>query len=501
MLRRLTRAQFHNALRDVFDTDVDVSELDADNWNLGDFATIGAATVVTSERGVEAYHAAVEGAVNAVFDSADRRAAFMGCTPGTMANDACVRGYVESMGRRAWRRPLEADEVTRVMSVATNAAMELGSGVEGARWATLALFSSPNFLYRPELGVRGADGSLRFSGYEMASRLAFLIWNSVPDTALLDDAESGALGTATGVRAAAERLLAQPAGRESVGAFAEEYMRLDRIATQAKDGALFPEYGPALQAAMARDMRDTWAAVAFDDRASVFELFTTPKVVVNAELAELYGVDATGLDSNTFRTVSLPADGPRSGILAKAGFLSQFANQKEGSPTLRGKFLRSALMCETIPPPPPNVNTVLEDPPADMPMTKRQRLERHRTDPNCAGCHAMMDPLGLPFENFDAVGRYRTLDHGLPIDPSSDFDGAAVADARALGAVAASSSNVAQCLLRRYYAYALGYPERDVDGSVLNTLGVSFQDSGFKLRDLVLALVTHDVFSAVAPQP
>ncbi|HEX6764823.1 MAG TPA: DUF1588 domain-containing protein, partial [Polyangiaceae bacterium] len=433
--------------------------------------------------------------------NAGRRATFLGCTPGSGANDACVRGFVETMGRRAWRRPLEADEVTRIMGVAANAATELGSAVEGARWATIALFTSPNFLYRPELGARSADGSLRFTGYEMASRLAFLISNSLPDPALLDDAANGSLGTPAGVRAAAERLLAAPSGRESVGAFAEEYMRLDRIVTQAKDEALFPEYGPTLQAAMVRDMRDTWAVVAFDDQASVFDLFTTPKVVVNAELALLYGLDATGLDSNTFRTLSLPADGPRSGILGKAGFLSQFANQKEGSPTLRGKFLRTGLMCESIPPPPPNVNTVLEDPPADMPMTKRQRLERHRTDENCAGCHSQMDPLGLPFENFDAIGRFRTMDHGLPIDPTSDFDGVAVADARALGAVAASSPNVAQCFLRRYYSYALGYPERDVDGSVLNSLGTSFQASGFKLRELILALVTHDAFSAVAPQP
>ena len=157
-------------------------------------------------------------------------------------------------------------------------------------------------------------------------------------------------------------------------------MRLDRIATQAKDPGLFPEYGAALQAGMARDMRGTWEALAFDDKASLFDLFTTTKVVVNAELARLYGLDATGLTSTTFQVRSLPADGPRAGILSKAGFLSQFANQKEGSPTLRGKFIREALTCRTVPPPPPDVNTSLPDPPADMPMTKRQRLERHRTE-------------------------------------------------------------------------------------------------------------------------
>jgi hypothetical protein len=500
MLRRLTRMQFRNAVRDVFGFEANVSELDADSFN-GNFAVIGAATVVTSEGGVERYHAAIESAANAVFTDAARRSAFIGCTPGTGASDACTRGFIERMGRRAWRRPLDATEIDRIALVAATAATELGSAVEGVRWATVALFTSPNFLYRPELGAPSASGSLRFTNYEMASRLAFLVWNSLPDEALLDEAASGALGTVEGVRAATGRLLDAASGRESIGAFAEEFMRLDRIGTQAKDAALFPEYGPALQAAMIRDMRGTWEGVAFDDRASALDLFTTTKVVVNAELARLYGLDATGLTSTTFETRALPADGPRLGILAKAGFLSQFANQKEGSPTLRGKFMREALMCTPINPPPGDVDIVLEDPPADQPMTKRQRLEIHRTNDTCAGCHSLMDPLGLPLETFDAIGRYRTTDHGLPIDPSGDFDGAPVADQRDLGFVIASSPSVVECIVRKYYSYAVGHEERAVDGSVVNALAASFQGSGFELRELVLHVVAHEAFSSVAPQP
>lgn len=500
MLRRLTRTQFRNAVHDVFGVEVDIHELDADSWT-GNFATIGAAAVVTSERGVEQYHTAIENAVNAVFDDPSRRAQFIGCTPSGGQDDACVRGFLQALGLRAWRRPLENAELDRLMSVAANAATELGSAVEGARWATVALFTSPNFLYRAELGEPTADGSRRLTGYEMASRLAFLVWNSVPDEVLLDQAASGMLDTAEGIRAAAERMLDAPAGREAIGAFAEEYMRLDRIGTQAKDSTLFPEYGAALQAAMVRDMRGTWEVLAFDEQASALDLFSTTKVVVNAELAELYGLDASDLSSTTFEVRSLPADGPRVGILGKAAFLSQFANQKEGSPTLRGKFMRDALMCTPIPPPPGNVDIVLEEPPADKPLTKRQRLEIHRTEPACAGCHSLMDPLGLPFETFDAIGRYRTTDHGLPIDPSSEFNGQPVDDARALGQTISSSVAVARCLVRKYYSYAVGHEERDVDRSVLNALATSFEASGFRLRELVLDVVTNDAFSYVAPQP
>jgi hypothetical protein len=252
---------------------------------------------------------------------------------------------------------------------------------------------------------------------------------------------------------------------------------------------------------MIRDMRETWVSIAFDDGTSALDVFSTTKVVVNGPLAQLYGVDATGLDATTFRAASLPADSPRVGILSKSGFLSQFANQKEGSPTLRGKFMREALLCEPVEPPPGDVDIVLEDPPADMPMTKRQRLEMHRTNDACAGCHASMDPLGLPLETFDAIGRYRTTDRGLPIDASGDFDEVPVTDARDLGITVSESRRVMQCMVRKYYTFAIGHEERPADRSVVNALAESFEASGYKLRDLVLDLVSHEAFSAVAPQP
>ena len=500
LLRRLTRNQFRNAIRDVFAYDVNSNDLDADSFT-ANFASVGAATVVTSDRGVEQYNTAVENAVNAVFADATKRSQFIGCTPTGQSNDTCVRGYIQKLGLRAWRRPLDTTELDRFVALAASASTTLGSATEGARWATVALFTSPHFLYRPELGVASGNGTFRFSGNEIASRLSFLIWNSLPDQMLMDQAASGMLGTADGIRTAATRMLNAAAGRESVGGFAEEFMRLDRISTQAKDPALFPEYTGNLQAAMVRDVRDTWASLAFDDQASFYDLFTTLKVVVNADLARVYGIDATGLTSTTFQTRSLPAGGPRSGVLTKAGLLSEFANQQSGSPTLRGKFIREAMMCLTIPPPPPDVNTAVVDQPTNTPMTRRQRLEIHMTSDACASCHKYMDPLGFPLENFDAIGKYRTTDNGLPVDSSGAFDGVPVADANGLGVAASQSVTVAQCLVRKYYVYAVGHDERAADGSVLNALATAFKTSGFKMRDLILAVVTHDAFSTAAPQP
>lgn len=498
MLRRLTRSQFTNAMRDVFAAEIDPEQLDADSHS-GDFIVIGASSVVTSPRGVEQYGTAVESAVNGVFDSEEAEA-FVGCVP-TAADDECTTGYIERMGRRAYRRPLEDAEVSQLLDVAQVASDELGSVQEGLRWATIAMFSSPQFIYRPELGTANEAGGLKIEGYEMASRLSFLIWNSLPDDLLLDEAAAGQLNTPENVQAAATRMLEEAPGRAAVGAFAEDYMRLDRILTQAKDPQLYPEYGEALQNGMIEDMLRVWEIITLEEDESALNLFSTTKVVANAELAQLYGLDASGLDSNTFKEFDLPEDSTRRGILSKSGFLSQFANQKEGSPTLRGKFMREVIMCTIVRPPPAGVVLDLVDPPADMPMTKRQRLAQHNQSPACANCHGSMDPMGLPFENFDAIGKYRTTDRGLPIDASGEFEGVAVADSVQLGQVMSESDLVANCLLRKYYSYAMGHEEREVDEVVIKDLEGQFASTGFRLKQLILDLVATEAFSAVASQP
>jgi hypothetical protein len=499
LLRRLTQTQFRNSVRDLLGVQVDTRDLQADDWT-GGFAVIGASVVSSSEDGVVAFQQQIESAVDTVISDGAKRQALLGCTPSGLANDACIKEFARSFGLRAWRRPLLAAEEDRIVALATKAATDLGSAVEGARWATVAILNSPNFLYRSELGAAGPTGALRFTGYEMAGRLAYLIWNGGPDKALLDRAGSGALDTADGVRAAATALLDAANGREAVGSFAEEYMQLYKVLEQPKDPT-FSEYTPTLQAAFVRDMRETWASVAFDDGANALSVLTTTKAFVNSELAELYGLDTTELSPTIFQLRTLPADGTRTGVMSKAGFLSQWANQQEGSPTLRGKFMRDAFLCLTVPPPPEGVSTKFDEPPPGEHRTKRQKLELHRQDPGCAGCHALMDPLGLPFENFDAIGRYRTTDDTLPVDASGDFNGHPVANARELGQVMSTDPLVAQCFVRKYYSYAMGYRERDADGSVINSLYSSFQASGFKFRQLILDVVTSDAFSSVAPQP
>lgn len=497
MLRRLTRTQFRNALQDLTGVTVDITQLDPDGYN-GEFASTGAATVVTSALGAERYLTSVEQVIESVFSVEATRNEFLGCVPAT-ADDPCVTAFLSDLGQRAWRRPLETDELDVLVALARVASAELENSIEGVKWATIALLGSMNFLYRPELGDPTAAAPSRLTGYELAARLSFLLWNSLPDEQLLEDAQSGVLSTAEGVRTVAERMLADPRGRESVGAFAEDYMRMDRVLAQAKDTELFPEYGESLKNAMVRDMKETWISVALEDDASVLDLFSTRKAIVNSQLATLYGVDSTGLTPDSLQAILLPEQSPRIGILGKAGFLSQFANQKEGSPTLRGKFISEALMCVDIPSPPGNVALELPESQPDAPTTKRQRLALHASSPGCARCHAGMDPMGLPFETFDAIGRYRTTEHGLDIDPSGAFEKTPIANSSELGTAMSTSETVARCVVRKFYSYAVGHEERDVDQSVVETLTQSFETSGYRLRSLILDIVTSDAFSEVAP--
>lgn len=207
----------------------------------------------------------------------------------------------------------------------------------------------------------------------------------------LGDLEPDSLATVEGVRAQAERLLGSVRGRESVGNFATELFRLAIVRGRAKDPERFPSYTLTLQEAMAREVPAMFQSVVFDERAAALDLFTTRRTFVNRELAALYGLDASGLGDESWVPVELPPDGLRAGLLGTAAFLSIYANQKEGSPTLRGKFIRELLLCQPIPDPPPDVSTVIEDPPPGVILTKRERLAAHRSQPVCASCHSAMD--------------------------------------------------------------------------------------------------------------
>jgi len=502
--RRLTSSAFVNSLRDLLGgpVTVDVSALEPDSWEVGGLPTVSAASVSISALGVEQYQTAIDSVTSQVFADAGRRDRLLGCTPKSGTDIDCFRSFVSSFGRRAFRRPLTPAQLDRYTQLIASVAATLDDTYEGMRAGMTGLLLSPNFLYRLERGepAPSGNGFWRYTSGEMAARLSYFLTSSTPDSTLLDLADQDGLQTPDAVRAQAERLLSTPAGRQSIGDFSTQLFQLQIIAARAKDAVLFSEYTPALQSAMIREISAMFESLVFDEDASALDLFTTHNTFVTQELAALYGLPMTGLSSNDPSAVQLPSDGLRAGLFGTAGFLSLYASQKEGSPTQRGKFIRNIVLCQTIPPPPPNVNAVLQDAPPGVVLTKRERLTQlHETNPVCASCHSLMDPLGLTLENFDAIGRFRTSDQGLPIDVSGSLDGEAFNGPIELGQMIAAKPETAACMVRSLYRYGTGHVEIATEAPVLDALTERFRGNGHKLRELMLDLVSSDAFRYVAP--
>lgn len=492
-LRRLTRAQLENSLRDLLG-EVDIPGTEPDAWQEG-FASIGAARSAVSASGVEQYEQAIGSALEQAFASPSR-AALLGCAPSGPADAACMKSFVGGFGRRAWRGKIDDAAVARFTELGLAIARDLGDFHAGARHAAWGLLQSPEFLYRVELATIAdpADrGRRRYGSGAMASRLSYLLWNTTPDAELLAAADRDELTAAAGVRAQAERLLNSPRAAAALGNFAAELFHLHRLSHLPKDAKLFPSFTPSLRAAMADEITSLYGRLVqrdIDGR----QVFDTQEVTVAPELAKLYGLGARPTGSGAF-TATLPSTDLRAGVLGTAGILALHAKQNETSPTARGKLVREVFLCQTIPDPPPTVDTALADPPAGVVLTMREKFERHRADPACQGCHALLDPAGLALEIFDPIGAFRASDHGKPIDGSGALDGQRFADARELGRLLRANAEARRCLVRQLFRYAVGHREDSAEEEILlATLDDRFVRQGGRVRALLLDLVSADAF-------
>jgi hypothetical protein len=495
-LRRLTAVQYRNAVRDLLGPVTPPTALEPDVPEAG-FTSVTVAKVSVSARGVEQYEAAAYDVAHQVFASNDRRLALVGCTPTASKADACARKMLDRLGRRAWRRPLDATEIDLYAALAATVGTSFGDAWVGLEYAVAALLQSPFFLYRSELGepAPAAPDRLRYTPFEMASRLAFTLAQSVPDDALLDAAAQGKLNTADDVRAQARRLLAAPAGRDAVRTFFGEHFQLDRLDQLVKDAQVYPRMKASLATSMRGEIEMGLAADVFDGGGDVRRMFDGRSTFVNAELARFYGVTAPA--SNGFMPIDLPVAGPRAGLFGWAGMMAMLARATATSPTLRGKFVRERLMCQPIPDPPANVDATLPAPTGPL-RTMRERLEQHRANPTCAGCHGIIDPIGLGLEKFDGIGAYRDTDAGQPIDARGDINGKPFDGALALATLLRNDDATAACLVRQAYRFAAGNLETTGDEGLIAALGGAFRGAGYRMTDLLVELTASDGFRFAA---
>jgi hypothetical protein len=485
-LRLLTPAQYQRSVLDVLGP---VAAPAVGQWR----SSLAAAQGGVASAAVDAYEQAAHAVAAEVFADPTLRLQITGCEPSTAPDDACVASVLETLGRRAWRRPLTEDELARYASVVVTTADLLGGDPWiGLQYAVAGLLQSPNFLYRVELGtpVSGDDPFLvRLDAYELASRLSYLVWNTTPDDALLDAAAAGELDDPAGIAAQVDRLFASPRSRAGVIQLFVDMYDLDALLSLQKDPALLPAFtptvGPALREELVRVIDDTVL-----EQRDYRRLFDTPQGYVNAELAALYGIP--GDFGPGFTPVTLPE--PRGGLLTLAGFLAINSGEASTSPTKRGLTVRRVVMCQTIPPPPPDVEADLPEPGDDGPMTKRQMLEAHATDPACSGCHGFTDPIGLALENYDALGGFRATDQGLPIDPSGRLDGVPFADAAELGGLFAEHPATSDCVVRNLYRYASGHIEQPLEEPAIEELVAALVDGDYDLPATIAALAQSESF-------
>lgn len=491
-LRRLTETQYENAVSDLFGAGLVMpANLEPDAEVVG-LLSVGAATNSVSAYGVELYEDAAFLIAEQVFADPERVDSLLSCAPASASDEDCAATFAEEVGRHTWRRPLSAEEVDTLAGVVSTIGGDAGDFEIGAMYGLAAMLQSPYFIYRSEHGVSGdADDRRPLSDWELASRLSFLLWNSVPDDELLLAAESGELATAAGLEAQARRMLADEHAKNGIRNLFTEIFHLYELDDITKDPSVFTHASPDLLDSAREETLLLMESLILEEDADFRELMTTRDTFVDRRLAALYGVAAPV--EGEFGRVTLDVDSGRRGLLGHASFLMLQAHAASSSATLRGIFVRDTLLCQTIPAPPADVDTSIPEADASSP-TLRQRLETHLEDPTCSSCHQLMDLVGLGLENFDGVGRWRDTENGATIDPSGTIDGTSFADAWELGSAVSEHDSFGPCMTEHLYQYATGHPVDDGEVELVDWLAQGFTENSYSFQELMVEVVTSDGF-------
>jgi hypothetical protein len=499
-LRRLTRWEYDNTIRDLLGDDSrPASAFPEDERALG-FDNNAEFRVVTTLLAEHYMLAAESIAARAVAD----RTRLLPCTPDGIGEEACGRQFVEVFGSRAWRRPLDTEEIENVTAVFAWGLDTHGFSA-GIELVIQVLLQSPQFLYRLE-GIEPSlarEPFVALSGWEMASRLSYFLWGTMPDEMLFAAAAADELGTPEEVADQARRMLDDPRGAALVWRFHEQWLGLEGLARLEKDVSAYPLFTSELGTLYRLEAEHFVREVVFTGEGTLTALFTAPYTFMDSSLAAVYGVETGAPAGVDFERVELDAT-RRAGLLTQGGLLARLAHANQSSPVRRGKFVREQLLCELVPPPPPDV--MVTAPELDPGLTTRERFAQHRADPACSACHELMDPIGLGFESFDGLGMYRSHENGLLVDDSGEVVGSDVAGsfsgAVELATKLGDSRQVRNCVVTQWFRFAHGRGETPEDRCTLDRLQQAFTASGTDIRELLVDMTQTEAFlhrTAAAP--
>jgi hypothetical protein len=414
------------------------------------------------------------------------------CAPG-MAPADCAKSAVQSFGARAYRAPItDAADIDRHVHL-----FDVGSATSYAHGIEMLLrgmLQAPRFLYRVEIGTseKVSETAVKLSSFEVAARLSYTLWGTMPDERLTQAAASGALASKEGVAEQLTWMLADPRGQRLLNRFLESWTHVAAVDSLVKNPDAYPEFQQASFRASLRGQ----ASAFFDDLLAnqggkLSALFTSPTVFYNEDLGPYYGVTGGAAFQALQRT-----DGTAAGMLTLPALLAVTGKPSESSPIYRGRFVREALLCQQLPAPPADIPPAPEVTPGS---STRERLAQHEVDAKCVGCHKLLDPIGFGFENFDTLGRYRSEDGGKPVDASGSLSGTRDVDGpfngiAELAQKLASSADVKECVARQWFRFAIERFEQPLDGCSMKRVLETFDAAGQSLSSLPLAIVQTDAF-------
>ena len=491
-VRRLTQAEYDNTVRDLLGDTTHPARTFPPDQIVGVFANNATALTVPPLLALS-YAQAAEALVATALATP---AKFLACDP-AKGDDGCAKTFITTFGKKAYRRPLTGAETDALFAIYT--ANKTGTGatfLDGITAAMETMLQSAPFLYRAEYGdatKREANAVVPLTSWEMASRLSYFLWGSMPDDVLLAAAEKGELATVEQTSAQARRMLTDGKAKDAVHEFYEQWLGVHGLENANKDATIYPEMNADLRASMTAetDAFVDWVMWGSDHR--VETLLTAPVSFLDVNTAKLYGVPApSGVGP---QLVNLDPT-KRAGVVTQPSVLATLAKPNQSSPVLRGRFVREHFFCQPVNPPPADVNNT---PPAVTPgTTTRERMEQHTKDARCAGCHSQMDPIGFGFENYDGIGKFRDTDQGKPVNASgkvvnTDVDGDFVGGvelAKKLG----QSAIVRDCIATQWFRYGIGRADTKDDACSIGTAQAALSSTNGDLVELLVVITQSDTF-------
>lgn len=404
---------------------------------------------------------------------------------------ADTRAILERLASRAYRRPARRGEVDRLVELVEGVREGGGRTEAGVQLALQALLVSPHFLFRVESedGAPASDGVRVLDDYELASRLSYFLWSSMPDDELFAEAAAGTLRA--NLEPQVRRMLDDPRAGTLTSDFAEQWLQLRRLRRHEPDADVFPEFDAGLREAMLSETLMLVDHVIANDR-DVHELLDARYTFLNERLARHYGIE--GVTGDRFRKVAL-TDARRGGILAHASVLTLTSHPARTSPVRRGKWILEQVLASPPPPPPPDVPAFHPGDDANAELTLRERFVRHRSDPSCVSCHASMDPLGFGLENFDAIGRWRERDGKAPVDARGELPNGRTFEGPAeLRELLREDGRFVRCVAKKMLTYAIGRGLTAADEPAIDRICGEAAQDGDRFSAFVLAIVRSDAF-------